>query len=136
MTNTFYKYKNIHLLKITNSTLKVYSKMYLQIHSKQECKNSKLYITTKKYIHVPYLKYSQLCHIIKSYITMLLLQLFSLIPCNTCPVQCKMVLLLLWWAGPTRERGGLVAERRGGTREARWARSPRPRPVFPFTESC
>lgn len=24
---------------------------------------------------------------------MLLLQLFSLFPCNTCPVQCKMVLL-------------------------------------------
>ena len=62
---------------------------FIQINSKQECKNSKLYITTKKYIHVPYLKYSQLCHIIKSYITMPLLQLFSLFPYNTCPVQCK-----------------------------------------------
>ena len=35
----------------------------------------------------------QLCLIIKSYITMLLLQLFNFFPCNTCPVQCKMVLL-------------------------------------------
>ena len=48
-----------------------------------------LYNNKKIYIHVPYLKYPQLCHIIKSYITMPLLQLFSLFPCNTCPVQCK-----------------------------------------------
>ena len=63
---------------------------FIQINSKQECKNSKLYITTKNiYTCSIYLKYSQLCHIIKSYITMPLLQLFSLFPCNTCPVQCK-----------------------------------------------
>ena len=62
---------------------------FIQINSKQECKNSKLYITTEKYIQVSYFKYPQLCQIIKRYITMLLLQLFSLFPCNTCPVQCK-----------------------------------------------
>ena len=31
MTNTFYKDKNIHLLNNTNSTPKVYEKMYLVI---------------------------------------------------------------------------------------------------------
>ena len=68
---------------------------FIQIHSKQECKNSKLYITIEKYIQVSYYKYPQLCHIIKRCITMLLIQLFSLFPCNTCPVQCKCKMVLL-----------------------------------------